>query len=118
MAFADRLTLELERRGITQRELARRLDVSPQAVNGWIKGAGQPSWRRLVKIEDVLDVPRGELMALLGYRPPADGDEDRLVTLEDAIRADEGISPESKRALLRFVKLARSEAADEASVGE
>jgi transcriptional regulator with XRE-family HTH domain len=112
MAFGDRLELELERRGFTQRELARRLDVSPQAVNGWMRGTSQPSWERLVKLEDVLDLPRGELMALLGYRPPPDGDE-RLVTLEEAIRADEGISPESKRALLRFVRLARAEAAAE-----
>lgn len=106
--FGDRLVMELERRGMTQRELAQRLDVSPQAVNGWVKGAGQPSWSRLLRLEDVLGVPRGDLLAMLGYRPPADGG-DRLVTLEDAIRADPEISPENKRALLRFVKLARAD---------
>ena len=112
--FGDRLTLELERKGLTQRELARQLNVSPQAVNGWVKGTAQPSWGRLVKLEDILGVPRGELLAVLGYQPPAD-DGQRLVTLEDAIRADPSISPENKRALLRFVKMARTEAEGDGS---
>mgnify|MGYP006313009465 CR=1 FL=1 len=109
-AFGDRLTLELERHGMSQRELARQLGVSGQAVTHWVKGSGRPSWDRLVRLEDLLGVPRGELMEMLGYRPPVDG-ADRLVTLEDAIRSDEDLGAEHKRALLVFVKAAREEAA-------
>ncbi|MGH7343029.1 MAG: helix-turn-helix domain-containing protein [Candidatus Rokuibacteriota bacterium] len=115
MDFADRLLAELDVRGMRQAELARRLDVSPQAVSQWVTRKSEPGRDTLVRLEDLLDLNRGELLALLGFRNP-DDEPAPLVTLEEAIRSDESISPENKRALLRFVKLARAEA--EESVGE
>ena len=111
MDFAERLLDELGLRGMRQAELARRLDVSPQAVSQWVTGKSEPGRDTLVRLEDLLELNRGELLSLLGFRNP--DDERGLVTLEEAIRADQGISPESKRALLRFVRLARAEAASE-----
>lgn len=108
MEFGDRLVRELDTHGMSQRELARRLDVTPQAITNWVRGHGRPGRDNLVRLEDILGLPRGELMTMFGYRSP--DDTERLVTLEEAIRADPEISPENKRALLRFVKMARSEA--------
>jgi transcriptional regulator with XRE-family HTH domain len=109
--FADRLAAELDLRGMRQAELARRLDVSPQAVSQWMTRKSEPGRDTLVRLENLLDLNRGELLSLLGFRNP--DDERGLITLEEAIRADVEISPENKRALLRFVKLARAESAGE-----
>lgn len=111
MDFAERLVAELGLRGMRQAELARRLDVSPQAVSQWVTGKSEPGRDTLVRLEDLLDLNRGELLSLLGYRNP--DDERGLVTLEEAIRSDEGLSAEHKRALLVFVKAAREESAAE-----
>lgn len=110
MDLGDQLLKQLEVVGMSQAELANRLGVQRQAVTNWVKGHSRPSRDNLVRLEDILGVPRGELMRLLGYSASSDR-EQRLVTLEEAIRAEEDLSAEHKRALLVFVKAAREEAA-------
>jgi len=104
--FGQRLTTELELRGISQRELARRLEITPQAITNWVQGHGKPSHYNLVRLEDGLELPRGELLAELGYRHP-DENPRRLVTPEEAIRLDPGLTVESKRALLHVIAALR-----------
>lgn len=45
------------KRPMSQTELARELDVSPQAVSEWVSGNSQPTPDRMGKIEDLLGIP-------------------------------------------------------------
>ncbi len=98
----------MQRRNLRQAELGRLIDVTPSAVSLWMKDQTKPSRETTIRLEDVLGLSRGELLEMLGYASDERGQ--RLITLEEAIRSDEGISPEHKRALLVFVKAAREEA--------
>ena len=103
--FAQSLRALLDERGLSQAELARRLDLSPQAVSTWITGATTPSRINVVRLEDEFAVnPRGWLLKLAGY---SSSDENEPDTPESAIRRDPGLHPEDKRVLLRIIALAR-----------
>lgn len=43
--------------GVNASELARRLDVTPQAVSAWLKGRATPSTDMLRKLEDETGIP-------------------------------------------------------------
>jgi transcriptional regulator with XRE-family HTH domain len=102
--FARALSGVLAERRIKQAALARRLDVTPQAVSSWVLGSSTPSRDNVVRLEDELAVePRGWLLDLAGYS--ADGQIDQ--TPESLIRGDPGLDPEDKRVLLRMLMLAR-----------
>jgi len=66
-----RLRAERERSGLTLRELARRLEVSPSLVSQIETGKSQPSVRTLYAIVSELGISLDELFA------PADGSPDR-----------------------------------------
>jgi transcriptional regulator with XRE-family HTH domain len=107
MAFGQVLLAELELRGISQAELARRLELTPQAVTNWVRGHAAPSRDTLARIEDALGLIRGQLFVELGYRHP-DEDPGHLVTPEEAIRLDPQLTVEAKRALLHVIAALRN----------
>ena len=103
--FAQALEQVLRDTHISQSELARRLDVTPSAVNLWVRGANLPSRENIERIEDELAVdPRGSLLNLAGYS--TDGTQG-APTVESLIRGDPGLHPEDKRALLYVLRMAR-----------
>jgi len=69
--------------GISQAELARRLDVRPQAVNKWFHGENVPERSKWPVIERVLDFKPGHLARL------ADGQDviNVEVTIPDVVTA-------------------------------
>jgi len=69
--LGSRLRTERERSGLTLRELARRLEVSPSLVSQIETGKSQPSVRTLYAIVSELGISLDELFA------PADGPRDR-----------------------------------------
>lgn len=78
-----RLRAERERSGLTLRELARRLEVSPSLVSQIETGKSQPSVRTLYAIVSELGISLDELFA------PADGPPDRArVALRPALETD------------------------------
>jgi transcriptional regulator with XRE-family HTH domain len=82
-----RLRAERERSGLTLRELARRLEVSPSLVSQIETGKSQPSVRTLYAIVSELGISLDELFA------PADGAPDRpRATLRPA--AESGPRPD------------------------
>jgi transcriptional regulator with XRE-family HTH domain len=102
--FGEALGQLLHERGISQAELARRLDITSSAVNLWVNGRAKPSRVNVERIEDELAVDsRGSLLALLGYSR----ENESQPTPESLIRADPRIAPEDKRVLLRILALAR-----------
>src|SRR5262245_54662540 len=102
--FADSLRALLEERGVSQRELARRLGITAQAVNSWLNAGIIPARERVERVEDELAVePRGSLLDQAGYST----DGPQTLTAEALIRADPHILPEDKRAVLHILRIAR-----------
>lgn len=107
--LGDALAQLLHERGMSQSELGRRLGITGSAVNLWTRGKSRPSRENLERIEDELAVePRGTLVRLAGYATPADDNP----TVEALLRADPGLDPEDKRAILRVIRLARERYAE------
>ena len=67
--LGTRLRAERERRGLTLRELARRLEVSPSLVSQIETGKTQPSVRTLYAMVSELGVSLDELFAADGHNP-------------------------------------------------
>lgn len=56
MRFGEKLSLLRKQRGMTQLELAEKLDISRQAVSRWEQGTADPSTENLVNIGKLFDV--------------------------------------------------------------
>lgn len=56
MRFGEKLSLLRKQRGMTQLELAEKLDISRQAVSRWEQGISEPSTENLVSIGKLFDV--------------------------------------------------------------
>lgn len=54
--FADWLTGMLEQRGLTQKQLAATLGVTPAAVNAWAHGRSEPRYEKIAAIAEALGV--------------------------------------------------------------
>lgn len=63
MSFAKNLARLMETRGVDQSELARRLKISSQAVNQWVKRGTHPTHARAQMLADVLGVSMDDLFA-------------------------------------------------------
>jgi len=110
--FAEALRQLMADRGLSQRQLAERIGVTPSAVNFWAHGTSRPTRGNVVALEDELAVePRGWLLNLADYRAE---DNEPTPTIESLIRADPGLDPEDKRVLLRIVANARERFAGQA----
>lgn len=104
--FGPMLRSLLRDRGLSQAGFARTLGVTPTAVSYWISGQVKPSPERVIEIEDALELePPGLLLDAIGYSRTA---IDTGPTVESLLRADPGLDPEDKRALLRLLALARA----------
>lgn len=107
--FVDALRALLAETGVSQRELARRLGISPQAINAWLTAGITPTRGNVERIEDELAVePRGSLLTAAGYST----DSVDRPTVESLIREDPGLDPEDKRVILRILRLARERHAE------
>jgi transcriptional regulator with XRE-family HTH domain len=97
MSFADNLRAAMERKGISQSELARLLGIKSQAVNQWLKPGGTtPRGTRLHDIAKALGVA---LQELLGISPAPANKQSRLLVAFDTM--DE----ERREALLTIAEL-------------
>lgn len=56
MRFGEKLFFLRKQRGMTQMELAEKLDISRQAVSRWEQGVSEPSTENLVSIGKLFDV--------------------------------------------------------------
>ncbi len=52
-----KLSEALKPKVMSQSDLAKRLNVSPQAVSGWVSGKSKPTPDLMAKLEDLLGIP-------------------------------------------------------------
>lgn len=62
MKFGEKLSFLRKKQGMTQLELAEKLDVSRQAVSRWEQGTSEPSTGNLVTIGKLFDVSVDDLV--------------------------------------------------------
>ena len=55
MNIGERITALRKERNISQAELAKRLNVSRQAVSKWEQGSSSPDTERLIQLAEILD---------------------------------------------------------------
>lgn len=99
--FSRRLREAMARRGMTQTELARRLDVRDATVSDWFNRGTMPSGSVMVRLPHVLDMDghwllTGERPADGGgaRRPLGEAERERLTALlEEALRLLRGDPP-------------------------
>lgn len=60
--FQDNLKALRKRKGITQEELATRLNIVRQTVSKWEKGLSVPDSELLIKLAEILEVPVSQLL--------------------------------------------------------
>lgn len=60
--FQDNLKALRKKKGITQEELAARLNVVRQTVSKWEKGLSVPDSELLIKLAEILEVPVSQLL--------------------------------------------------------
>lgn len=65
----NRIKTLMEKHGIKQNELARRIKVTPQAVNGWFQKGARPSHDNLVALAELFNVTIDELTARTSNGP-------------------------------------------------
>jgi transcriptional regulator with XRE-family HTH domain len=96
--LADLLREARAKKGWSQRELARRLGVSNNAVAVWETGATKPTLRYRAELSKALDIPFATLLPEGGVEPDVtDPDIRRLVELVERLPSDR------RRALLLVV---------------
>ena len=91
--FQDNLKALRKEKGITQEELAARLNVVRQTVSKWEKGLSVPDSDLLIKLAEILDVP---VSRLLGSKIEAEAKPDALA--EQLSRINEQLAIKNRRA--------------------
>lgn len=67
MNLGETLRNLIEQQGITQKELARKLAITPSALGNYVQNAREPDYHTLVRIADYFQVSTDYL---LGYHTP------------------------------------------------
>lgn len=88
MAFGDRLREWREAAGLTQADLARRLNLAQQTISEWEQGRAAPRRSRAADVAKLLNVDESEFLRSLADVPlsvDADPDVARLVAKVDRL---------------------------------
>lgn len=91
--FQDNLKALRKRKGITQEELATRLNVVRQTVSKWEKGLSVPDSELLIKLAEILEVP---ISRLIGSKIETAEQPDALA--EQLSRINEQLAIKNRRA--------------------
>ena len=91
--FQDNLKALRKRKGITQEELATRLNVVRQTVSKWEKGLSVPDSELLIKLAEILEVP---VSRILGSKIETAEQPDALA--EQLSRINEQLAIKNRRA--------------------
>lgn len=91
--FQENLKALRKQKGITQEELAARLNVVRQTVSKWEKGLSVPDSELLIRLAEALEVPVSQL---LGFKIEAEEKPDALA--EQLSRINEQLAIKNRRA--------------------
>lgn len=99
--FGRALGRRLARIGMSQSELARRLDIHATTVSNWVAGSRRPSPDTVYRIEQAVEMAQGMLSKHLGYVPAPRADRKRPApSVVDAVLSDSSLSDAAKLRLI------------------
>lgn len=96
--FRQALKSARSEQGISQRELAGKLGVSPGTVAQWETGETAPRLQTAVRLEGVLSLAEGTLLRLLGYLHP-DAQARTVAGVIEAVQADPNLDDDDRELL-------------------
>jgi len=102
-AFVRALKGAREQQGVSQRELARLIDVHPGTVAQWETGQSVPRVPAAVRVERALGVEEGQLLRLLGYLHP-DVQARTVASVVEAVESDPALNPDDRQLLLSIYR--------------
>ena len=103
MEFHNKLYNLRKQKGLSQEELANRLNVSRQTISKWEVGDSTPDMEKLIAISDMFDISLDELVMDKAPMPRAEtlSKSEIVGELKDKILSDE-----SKKRTKKWVKIA------------
>jgi transcriptional regulator with XRE-family HTH domain len=90
-SFRKSLALLIDEHEVKKKDLASRLDVTPQTISAWLGESAEPSAQKLFEMADFFGV---SLDRLVGRTPPGAEMLPRLRELNEALTAALGLIPE------------------------
>lgn len=105
--IAKRIARARERQGLNQSELARKLDISPQAVQNWEAGKSSPRGARIREVASILQISVDHL--LFG--------EDKAGVITARARFDNADLPQQLESLIADLTAEIKEAAKSGVIG-
>ena len=90
--------------GLSQRDLARIVGVSPGAVSQWEMGQTAPKEEAVVTIERELKLDPGTLAGMLGYVTASPSTERTIASVGEAVEADDRLGPRERKLLMALYK--------------
>lgn len=103
MEFHNKLYNLRKQKGLSQEELANRLNVSRQTISKWEVGDSTPDMEKLTAISDMFDISLDELVM---DKVPARKDESLSKSEIVGELKDKILSDESKKRTKKWVKIA------------
>ena len=100
--LSENLRLLRKKRGLSQEDLAVRLNVVRQTVSKWEKGTSVPDAEMLTKIADILEATVSEL---LGAHIENEGNQDRLANELSHINEQLAIKNRRTRRILKIIAI-------------
>lgn len=98
----------MELRGISQTQLALKLDVSSATISDWCSGKKFPRPARLEQLAEVLQVTVTELLSVDGVRKASDRDQLTFIKenpdVENIVRLAIQLSPEDRALLIPLMR--------------
>ena len=106
MDFKDRLASLIEQKGISQRQLAIKLGITPQSVQQWVRGTARPSGDKIQSIAEYFDVTPSYLMFGDTSMNSSEIDEETVSIPVLNVEGSCGVNP-SMAGVIEMVKLLR-----------
>jgi len=98
MTFGTWLGVELEKRGWSQRQFAKRLGMGSGTVSRWVAGGDFPQGPQIVNIARTLDVRPALVLNQFPDAPPLSDDEVFYASLPN------NLTNEEKRGILAYIR--------------
>jgi transcriptional regulator with XRE-family HTH domain len=84
MDLGSRIKKSRQKVGISQSELARRLEIAPSAVSHWEANRKTPEVKTLQKLADILDTT----ISYLTGEPPTEQESENKIELDELMKKD------------------------------
>ncbi len=109
-AFINWLTTELDKRGWSHRELARRVGLSQPLVSKTIAGEQNVSANLCIAVAIALDTPPENLLRLAGILPPGHPvSPTDTPTLQQLVELARTLPPDKQQQVLEYVRFIASQ---------